>query len=121
MTMGKMQRTKGAAFERWLVRLFKEELPGPDWKRGLQSRGGGAEVPDVDGPMFHVEAKHQIRPNITKALEQACRDNGNAMKLPVAVTKANQCQPIVSMLLCDWLKLARAYKESLDGRIDLAV
>jgi len=109
--MGKMQRNKGAAFERSLVRLFNATLPGP-WKRGLQSRGGGKEVPDGDGPVFHIEAKHQIRPNIVAALRQAERDAEN--KIPVAVTKANGQSPIASMRLEDWLHMANVYLSEAD-------
>jgi len=115
--MGKMQRTKGAAFERWLVRKFNATLIGHPWKRGLQSRGGGAEVPDLDGPVFHVEAKHQIRPNIAAALHQAEQDTDG--RIPVAVTKANREEPIVSMRLDAWLALAEEYLARMsDGSIN---
>lgn len=107
--MGKMQRTKGATFERWLVRQFNQHLVGPRWKRGLQSRGGGKEVPDLDGPCFHIEAKHHIRPNIIAALEQARDDSKGSTKMPAAVTKGNRMEPICSMYLTDWLDLAAAY------------
>jgi len=115
--MGKMQRNKGARFERWLVHAFNEALPGK-WKRGFQCRGGGEEVPDLDGPLLHIEAKHQIKPNIRSALAQATEDSADSGKLPVAITKENMCKPIVSMHLKDWLLMAQPYLEANDGSID---
>ena len=53
---GNRSRRKGAQWERDLVHLFRKVMPGEDIKRGFQYRSG-EDVPDVDCPVFWIEAK----------------------------------------------------------------
>ena len=72
--MGKASRTKGHGFEREAARDM--QLVYPTAKRGIgQSRGGGAELPDVDGTPFHIECKRGVKVNVRAALRQAQRDS----------------------------------------------
>lgn len=100
---GSRSRTKGHNFERWLVHKVRAVMPGAEVKRGLQSRGGGGEVPDVDCPIWHVEAKVGKKPNIRAAYRQAERDAAKG-KIPVAIVKDDRCQPLVVLSLEDWLE-----------------
>lgn len=108
--MGAMQRRKGATFERALVHRFREAMPGADVKRGLQFRGGGAEVPDVDCPVFHVEAKHGKKPVVRAALQQAQADAVKG-KIPIAVIKDNRQEPFVVLGLEDFLDFVKEWWE----------
>ena len=60
---GKASRTKGHTFERWVAAEMRKIMPGESIKRGLQSRGGGAEEADVEMPYFHIECKVGKLPN----------------------------------------------------------
>ena len=104
-TMGKRSRDKGHNYERELARELRDRFPALDISRGLkQSRGGGAEEPDVVFPGLHIEAKRQKRPNIRAALEQAIED-ATAGVLPVAITRADRDGAVASMRLEDWIEL----------------
>ena len=100
---GKMSRRKGAQYERDLVKLFRDAMPGANVRRGLQSRGGG-EVPDVDCPLFWVEAKRGRKPNVRAALRQAKDDCGDD-RTPVAVIRDDREEAFVVLGLDDFLQL----------------
>jgi len=100
MPSGKYNRKKGADFERELVHLFRDAMPGAPVKRGLQCRG--AEMADVDCPVFWIEAKRMKRPNIRAAYKQASDDCGKG-KIPVAITRANREDALVTLSLDDFL------------------
>ena len=104
--MGARSRTKGKVGEREVAALLRRIWP--DAKRGLQSRGGGAEVPDVDVPCFHVEVKRQARPNVAAAVRQAEAD-AEAGRWPVAWTRADRSDWLVTMRGEDWLELVEAW------------
>lgn len=101
--MGAHSRRKGASFERALVHMFREAMPGAEVRRGLQSRSG-AEVADVDAPCFHVEAKAHRRVNVRAAMRQATAEAPEG-KWPIAVCKDDREPPIVAMDLEDFLDL----------------
>lgn len=104
-------RQKGANFERTLANYLTENT-SLIAKRGLaQTRGGGAEVSDVDIKFIHVEAKNHKRCNIKAALEQAINDSAANGKLPVAITKDLRKPILCTMLLEDWLKLFNSFVE----------
>lgn len=94
--MGSTSITKGKTFERWVAAALREllRLPREQSRRGVtQSRGGGAEVPDVevhDLPI-HFECKHAKKITHREALRQAVCDlstsGQSALKLPVSVVK----------------------------------
>ena len=98
--MGKFSRDKGKRGERKTANEIKESFPWlTDVKRGLQSRGGGAEAPDVVGvPGLHIEVKTGKLPNPRAALSQAKKDCAG-VTYPVAVIRDNRQQPFVVM---DW-------------------
>ena len=104
--MGALSRRKGQVFERELVHLFREAMPGTDIKRGLQCRG--EETADVDCPVFWIEAKHHHRVNIQAAMDQA-RAAAPKGKIPVAVCKDDRRPAVVTMDLEDFLELVREW------------
>ena len=115
--MGASQRRKGATFERKIANELREALglAREDVRRGVgQSRGGGAEVPDVELPAglpVHLECKHSNSVSPAAALRQAHRDaalrGGNL--LPVAIIKRDRepirvfAVPQVAHNLCEGL------------------
>ncbi len=96
-------RRKGADFERDLVERFRKAMPGADVRRGFQFRSGG-EVPDVDCPVFWVEAKRGRKPNVRKALEQV-QDAAPPGRIPLAVIRDDRQEAFVSLSLQDFLEL----------------
>ena len=108
MPSGSYARKKGADFERELVHLFRDAMPGAPVKRGLQCRG--AEMADVDCPVFWVEAKRMKRPNIRAAYKQATGDCAKG-KIPLAVTRANREEALVTLSLDDFLDLVGEWWE----------
>ncbi len=103
---GKASRRKGHDFERDIANRLREVMPGADIKRGLQSRGGGAEEADVVCPYFHVECKVGKLPNPRAALAQAVRD-AKPGKVPVAIVKDDRQPPFVVMQLDEWLDFVK--------------
>jgi len=78
-------------------------MPGAEVRRGLQSRSGD-EVPDVDCPVFWVEAKRGRKPNVRGALKQAI-DAAPKGRIPIAVVRDDRAAPFVVLLLDDFLEL----------------
>lgn len=103
--MGKGQRAKGHSFERTVAIAFRELYP--DAKRGLSQTRSGVEVPDIDGTPFWIEAKHRIRCNPRRALDEAAADSKSARstKPPIAVTKDTGKPAMVTLYLSDFLAL----------------
>lgn len=104
--MSKMQRTKGATWERELARYFSER--GLVAKRGIGQARSASEVPDVDLPGYWVEAKRHKRTNPRKALKQAIEDSARSGRVPVAVCRDNGTsadEAMVTMRLADWVVL----------------
>jgi hypothetical protein len=100
-------RRKGATFERWVVRRIREVMPGVDIKRGLQFRDG-AEAPDVDMPVFHVECKVGAQQSPRAALAQANRD-AKPDKVPIAVVKDDRKEPFVILSFENFLKFIKEW------------
>lgn len=100
---GARSRRKGIRFERELVHRFRETMPGAEIRRGLQFRDG-AEVADVDCPVFFPEAKRGKKPNVRGALRQAL-DKAPKGRIPVAVIRDDRAEPFVALLLEDFLEL----------------
>lgn len=107
--MGKLQRRKGAAYERWVANMFRNVLPEHDVKRGLQSRGG-SEVPDVDAGMFWVECKHGRLPNVRKALAQSVADCPKG-RIPMAVIRDNRSVDFCVLRFADFLELVKEWSD----------
>ncbi len=104
--MGKMQRDKGARFERFVAALFKDQ--GYEAYRSAQHDGKTGHAADVEGvPDLHIECKAQERMELYKWIDQAIRDNKarKELRTPVVVHKANNKPVLVTMLFDDWIKL----------------
>jgi hypothetical protein len=109
---GARSRRKGAAFERELVRRFREIMPDAGVRRGLQYRAG-QEASDVEVPCFWVEAKHHHRTNVRAAMRQAI-DACPPGRWPIAVCKDDHATPLVAMQLEDFLELVGEWWERRD-------
>lgn len=101
--MPKMQRDKGAAFERWVVRFFKSL--GLDATRMAPMQAGHRRHADVETerkgvPAYSVECKHQraVPEYFYNCLAQAEEGPG----VPVVIAKGHRKRPIVVMYLDDW-------------------
>lgn len=105
--MGALSRRKGAAYERELVHLFREAMPGADIKRGLQCRSG-EECADVECPVFWPESKRGKQPNVRGALRQA---NAAAPKgkIPVAIIRDDRAEAFVALSLDDFMDLVKEW------------
>lgn len=100
-------RTKGKVGEREVVAILT--AAGISSRRGLsQSRGGGAEEPDIviDLP-YHIEVKRQARPLIMAAYEQAAADAAQG-RAPVAVTRCDRGEWMATLRLEVFAALLRA-------------
>lgn len=115
---GRWSRGSGQRYERKIANLLKPLFP--DAKRGLQSRNGTAEAPDVMNTPFYLELKHQASPNILAALNQAdlarykVTEEGTKQvdfRPPVAITNRKNCKynhgDVVTMRFVDWLELVK--------------
>jgi hypothetical protein len=109
--MSKMQRTKGATWERELARYLTDH--GLVSKRGIGQARSATEVPDVDLPGYWVEAKRHKRTSPRKALEQAVADSAKSGRVPVAVCRDNGTsadEAMVTMRLADWVVLVASLR-----------
>ena len=105
---GLKSRRKGHNYERELAARFREHFPHLDIKRGLGQVRGGDQGPDVDMPMFWVEAKRHKRCNVKAALKQAIIDSANdeQKRIPVAVCRNDREEHAsVSMRLSDFITI----------------
>lgn len=93
--MSKMQRTKGASYERVLAKRFQYIYPGA--RRGIGQARSAKEVPDVDGTPWWVEAKHQKCPNLWAALSQA--EEATDQRVPLVVARRNGGAEVAVMRL----------------------
>ena len=103
---GLRSRRKGHNYERELARLFKKHFPHLDIKRGLGQVRGGNQGPDVEMPMFWIEAKRHLRCNVKAALRQAVTDSSadKQERIPVAICKNDREEyASVSMRLDDFI------------------
>lgn len=115
-SVGKLSRNKGKTFERAIANDLREAL-GLDHatvKRGIQSRFGGGEVPDVmvEGLPIHWEVKHDNSVAPIAALRQAAADvaTRRAAELPVAIVKRDRTSPVVWMYAGDLFVLLLAWR-----------
>lgn len=100
--MGRASRDKGKRGEREVAKRLRPLFPGA--RRGIQSRGGGAEAADVVVPHLHVEVKLGASPNIRAALAQAIADSKPGL-WPVAYTRRDREDWIVTMRAEDFEEL----------------
>ncbi len=99
--MGRMQRDKGANYERELANELKPFFPSS--RRGIGQARSASEVSDVEGTPFWIEAKRGKQPNVRAAFRQAQAATDGR---PVLVVIRDDNQPaFVSMLLDDFKKM----------------
>lgn len=117
--MGKMQRTKGANFEREIANAFKAE--GINARRGGASQSFSANLdPDVileDLPGLWIECKKGAHTYPLKALKQAkaaCSNN-----TPIAICRDDHEKAIVTMELDFFmLLLIMSYPDLVKGSLE---
>lgn len=103
--MPKYQRDKGHRWEREVAAMFRDALPGCEAKRGMQTRGGAAEAPDVDVPgVFYIECKVGKKPPVRRALCTAV-ENCPKGRHPIAIIKEDRRTPYAVIPLCDLLDI----------------
>jgi len=124
---GRGARAKGFQFERDIAKELSDAT-GFEFKRGLgQTRGGGGEVPDVVPPPFigelvHIECKRQKSCSVKGAMKQADEDIAKRIAsaevsitpVPIAITKDDRKDTIVTMKLNDFLPLFKAWVTQLE-------
>ena len=106
--MSASQRRKGRAWEQKVARLFREALPGIEVRRlgGLQaSKNESGNAPDVAAGPFWIECKVGARTNPRAALAQAVEGAAGLGPIPIAVTKDDNQDPIITMKLADALDI----------------
>ena len=98
-------RSKGQRGEREWASVLRGRFPGLVFRRGLQSRGGGKEIMDVEGlPGFHCEVKRVEKLNIWQALAQA-EDDADAQNIPLVPFRRNRGEWYVALRADDFLDL----------------
>lgn len=103
--VGRGARMKGSNFERAIAK-YLTDCTTIEFKRGLgQARRGGEEISDVYSdafPLVHFELKRQVKCNIKAAMHQAVRDTITNKKIPIVITKDDDGETLVTMLIDDW-------------------
>lgn len=99
--LGRKSRRKGQNFERLIANELKQLWP--EAKRGLQSRGGTKEVPDIENTPFYFELKHGNTTYPKKALEQA-REASDG-RTPIAITRDTNGPILVTMDFEEFMSL----------------
>lgn len=90
--MGKMQRNKGATFERLVANKIKALRPDLMPKRGIGQARSSSEVPDVDIKGLWVECKHHVKVDVEAAMRQAkeAATSHGAGRVPVVIYRNNR-------------------------------
>lgn len=101
-------RLKGQRHERAVAKKFNAQIPSLEAKRGIgQSRGGGAEVPDIVIPHLHVECKHRRTVSMCHIREAVKQSSGDCPsdKTPCVVVRQNNRADLLVMELDTFIKL----------------
>lgn len=127
-SVGKLSRNKGKVFERQLAEAFRAVFPNA--KRTLSQTRDSGEAPDIDVPGFWVEGKHHRKVNVRKAYEQAIDELDRFYKgmglddwpidsrIPVAATKDNGKEPLLTLSLAHFLDLLLELKGGREFRAE---
>ena len=101
--MSKMQRTKGASFERDIVNVLKEH--GYEAGRNLtQTRDGGG---DIDLPRWLLECKRYAKIAVYVWLKQAIKA-ARPGQIPVVIARADKEEAIAILRFIDFMELMNA-------------
>lgn len=103
---GKGARQKGHGFERTIANDLIPILGNA--KRGFQFRESDA-TPDIECPVFHIEAKAHKKSPLRAALKQA-EQTCKTKKIPIAICKDDYQEPIVLMSYSNFKKLISMLK-----------
>ena len=105
--MGRLSRTKGAAYERQIATRMREIYPAA--KRGLGQARAGHEVDDVEGTPWWVQTKHTKVLNLLAALSQAKRDADAAKdsRPPLVIGRRDRERDVACMYLDDLIALLK--------------
>jgi len=98
-------RDKGARGER----MWRDEIKRNGFYaiRGCQN-SGGQDTPDVICNIpVHFEVKFVEKLNISKAMEQAVRDNGDSDKFPAVAHKRSREDWLVTISAYDFFRILR--------------
>lgn len=115
---GKRSRTKGHSFERWCANKFKKFFPNA--RRHLEYHSADANGIDlVDTGSFRVQckrSKNYASFNMIKQVEIDPIEGG----IPLLISKADRCEPMVAMYFDDFLRLlsenrASRYQNTASG------
>lgn len=99
--MGRMQREKGARYERQIAAALT--AAGYQCRRTCQ-KDGRIEADVIGLPGIHIEAKHQEQMRLYDWMEQSKRD-AQPGEIPVVMHRKNRAGTLVTMELDDWLVL----------------
>ncbi len=92
---GRRSRSKGAAFERWVVNELKRK--GLEAERNIaQVRTAKREGCDVEGTGWFIECKVGANPDVKAAMEQARSDRGGDMRPIVVIWKKDRMEPMAT-------------------------
>jgi hypothetical protein len=106
--VGKLSRTKGAAFEKEIARALREIFVRA--RRGIGQARAANEVPDVDGTPFWIETKHGKSVSVRAAYRQALAARGSCPELarrahPILVVHREDREETLATLPFDFLLL----------------
>ena len=109
--MGRLSRNKGKRGELELVSLLRDRYGVPARRTSPLQAGDPRAAGDVwIHDQLWLETKRGKQPRIRAALAQAEADCGE--RVPVAITRADRDQWIVTMGLDDWIDLYLAWRET---------
>ena len=117
--MGKSQRTKGATFEREIVKAFKEL--GFDFSRNLdQWRDGGG---DISTKRWMFECKRRAKISIYEWMEQ-CVKASKEEQIPVVIARGDNKEALAILKFSDFIGLfhvlerSAAFAEKLEAMVE---
>lgn len=104
--MGKMQRDKGANYEREVAKIISARLGRPTKRMLGQARDGGHDLEQI-GP-FLFECKRRAKIAVYEWMRQivAACTNG---QMPVVIARADNERSIVILDFEDFMTLAKCY------------
>lgn len=101
--MGKMQRTKGAGFERKIAKVFRELYP--DAKRNLEYQGELGELgTDVIAGPFRIQCKRMREYAPVNKINEVRTDINTVSLL---ITKADRKEAVVVLSLTNFMKILK--------------
>ena len=107
---GSRSRNKGKRGEREVAAIFADVFQGEQVRRGWQTRQGSDE-PDVIMPWFWCEVKRSKAPRIMAAYRQADEACGERKLMPIACTKEDRGEWMVTLRLSDFAEVVSSLWE----------